>query len=732
MFKIKRTDVFSLSLIVFLSVGFYFNLFWPIPKLVVTPDFGRSDAWHFSLPTKYFLWSKLQQGELPLWSATIGSGFPILGEGQTGIFYLPNLILYRLFHFTLAYNLNLVLVHAILASGMFLWLRSLDYHPLAALFGALTLSFSGIIGPQLPHMTLLQGISLMPWVMLLTLKLASHQTVKISMMWAIVVSQQLLAGFPQAVFVTLLFSTTYYFWLKRHSLKQYSSYFLYGGAILLAAGLAAIQILPSVEFLQATSGGGLYQLPHSAYFAYPISHLKTLVNPYALGNPRLGTYPPFYSFNGSIFWENSGFIGLVPIVFIGILWWWWRRLIVSERRWVYFLTVICFVSFLLMLGNASPFYIIYAIWPFNLFRVPSRFIWIFVTSLILLSTFSISKTIQLAQKKRSLIIVVTVILTIINLSHLWHTWSNYHLLDSSSKWLIQPQILSRLHEPKRILSIGYDISFNHLVLDQGWQSPNPFEFLRNTLAPNSNLFWQVGSHGVYAGRFLRRPTMIDDQLQKQLSLAEAGSEASISAFGVKLMNLLAIDTVISTKHLTDSPLTKLTSINSHENITLFAYRNDQTLPRAYLVSHVMRAETLEEALEILASKSFVEGKTVLLEESLTFGNGIASVSGEVTVVRDQDTRLDFDVKSRAISVLVVTDTYYPGWEATIDGQPTKIYPANIRQRAVVVPPGDHKVLFIYRSRSFYTGILITGVSLIIVVIFLFFPIIKRLFPLKRS
>ena len=87
-------DFFALGIIGLVVATFFFRLFFPTPQLLVTPDIGLSDAWHFSFSTKYVLGESLHKGELPLWRNDIGGGFPLLGEGQTGTFYAPNLLLF--------------------------------------------------------------------------------------------------------------------------------------------------------------------------------------------------------------------------------------------------------------------------------------------------------------------------------------------------------------------------------------------------------------------------------------------------------------------------------------------------------------------------------------------------------------------------------------------------------------------------------------------------------------
>ena len=57
--------------------------------------------------------------------------------------------------------------------------------------------------------------------------------------------------------------------------------------------------------------------------------------------------------------------------------------------------------------------------------------------------------------------------------------------------------------------------------------------------------------------------------------------------------------------------------------------------------------------------------------------------------------------------LVLTDAYYPGWIATVDGQPAHIERADILFRAVKVPAGQHRVEFRYQPQSFAIGAVIS-------------------------
>lgn len=688
--------------------GFFLPFFWPKLQLLVTPDFGRSDSWHFSFPTKFLLWQSLQENRLPLWSAKIGNGFPILGEGQTGIFFLPNLILYKFFRPVIAYNLSLVSAVTTLAVGIYFWIRLMGAGTLLAFYGGITLAFSAAVMTQLPHITLLQGLSLFPWIAAACLRLAQKKSLLAVALLVSLISQQIFTGFPQAVFVTLFFCGVYYLWQTRQSPTKVKDIGLFILAVSLAVAVAAVQILPSYEFLKNSTVSGGLTPDLASYFSFPLKHLLSFLTPFALGNPKLATYPPFYEFDGSIFWENTGYVGLLPLLLPLFALWpkLWRRPEASE---MIFFSSVGFFSFLLMLGKHSPLYLIYAFWPFNLFRVPSRFLWLFLISLIILGVRFTNLFLKSIPKK----LLITLILTLsigTNIAGLYKIWRPYHLLASANLWLKPPEIVGLINPEERIITLGAEEAHNQIFLKRGWPELAPYLFLRNSLAPDTNVIWGISNAEVYAGRFLRRPTIITNLLHQSLSTADLPSGNPLMS---KLLNLLSIRTVltVSARRTSDENAGRSVSdgtsqIKVFENLTAF--------PRAYLASRAITVKTLEEALNQLNSPDFKPGQTVLLERSLALAD--TASGGRVEILAETDTQVHLRVIGNdVVAPLVLTDTYYPGWKAAIDGKQVEILAANIAQRAIVVPPGTHEITFSYEPQTLYLGAAISTIAFIFTV-----------------
>lgn len=145
-------------------------------------------------------------------------------------------------------------------------------------------------------------------------------------------------------------------------------------------------------------------------------------------------------------------------------------------------------------------------------------------------------------------------------------------------------------------------------------------------------------------------------------------------------------------------------------------RNLAVLPRAFLVSRAVRVASNEEAIERvaagkedLAGVAFVEGEvpaTLLSAEPKPAGrtHGIRRSTLE---------RLRVSVDAERPALLVTTETFYPGWKATVDREPATILRVDGAFRGVVVPAGSHEVRFVYQPLSLRLGWVGLGVGILI-------------------
>jgi hypothetical protein len=169
--------------------------------------------------------------------------------------------------------------------------------------------------------------------------------------------------------------------------------------------------------------------------------------------------------------------------------------------------------------------------------------------------------------------------------------------------------------------------------------------------------------------------------------------------------------------------------------TIKLYRNRHPLPRAWLVKD-HRVLDEKSILAILSGKEFNPRKEVLLEENPEGATPNSepqtpnSISEPPEIVSETNNRLLIHVKAAQNAFLVLSDTYFPGWKAYLDGNPVKIFRANYNFRAVSIPPGKHEVKFVYHPMSVKLGVLVTSLGIIgILVMGLSSRLKRRVIPL---
>lgn len=147
-------------------------------------------------------------------------------------------------------------------------------------------------------------------------------------------------------------------------------------------------------------------------------------------------------------------------------------------------------------------------------------------------------------------------------------------------------------------------------------------------------------------------------------------------------------------------------------------RNERALPRAWLVTEAESVDG-EEALRRvrgISNHPFDPRRTALLEISAgelpRLPAGDLAAGSTVRISSYQSNSLVIETNSATPTVLVVSEMFYPGWEATIDGQPTHIISTDYLLRGVALPAGAHKVEMRYRAPAARTGAIISLLSLV--------------------
>lgn len=695
----KRWQDFLFIGIIPLIVFLYFiPLFFPHQQIIVTPDFGTSDALS-SLSYKYIYWQGLQKNTLPFWTPSYGNGFPLLAHGTVGALFLPNLILYKFLPFVSAYNLALITYVSILGIGTYLLLKKLISHQASSFFGSLFFIFSGIVITQITHISVIATASLLPWVILLSLLVVSHFSFLTLLFFIFVSSQQMFAGFPQITYMTHILAIAYT--LFPHSSvtiwKKLIRLFL---AQILSLITAGPQLLPSVEYFKSLTSSSGFSLESSTLFSFPLKHILTFIFPFFYGDPRLGTYPHFQKFDGSIFWENTGFIGILPfiILFFFII----KRVkekrpLFSDKIFVFF-SCICFFSFLFMLGKNSPLYILYSFFPLNLFRVPSRFIWIFVFSFVVLTTHASA---SLFSVKNKFINLCLTIVLIINSLHLISTFRSYHALEEPDNWINDT---TENYWTNKTYTIGTERTQNSFFLSSGWSNMSPFRTLKDTHTPDVSALQGFQQFLDTSGRDMMRTALIKSFIQQDIK--ESSTSAAVGTDAETLLSLYGVRSIHSTIPLSTQKYQKITE-HREADISKYIYKNENVLPILYSPLKLVYAKTFMDFISYLHDNSYNKDELAIIENKNTVLNTIDK-SDDITIISQAESEIRATVRNNQASMVVLNQLFYPGWIATIDGAKTQILPVNILSQGIIVPQGFHEISFIFKPTYFQLTLLLSG------------------------
>jgi len=148
--------------------------------------------------------------------------------------------------------------------------------------------------------------------------------------------------------------------------------------------------------------------------------------------------------------------------------------------------------------------------------------------------------------------------------------------------------------------------------------------------------------------------------------------------------------------------------------SLNVYLNRYSLPRALVVHRASIAADHEAALAALLAPDFDPARQVILEQGEALEVQPAD-EATIEVNTYQPNVISLTVNTPADGYLVLSEVYYPGWQATVDGQPAPILRANYAFRAIRLGPGRHQVMMTFAPLAWYIGLAVSGFTLLMLV-----------------
>jgi hypothetical protein len=154
------------------------------------------------------------------------------------------------------------------------------------------------------------------------------------------------------------------------------------------------------------------------------------------------------------------------------------------------------------------------------------------------------------------------------------------------------------------------------------------------------------------------------------------------------------------------------------------FENKSVLPRFFAVPasgiEVIPEPTAQ--LTRLKQSSFDPQRSVIFSEA----RGAAGIQTEtlrssIDVVEKGINGYRLRVEFNEPAVVVVSQMYYPGWKATVDGAETPVHPVNVALTGILVPGGSHDVRIFFQPGPFRIGLAISLVSAVIAALLLITP-----------
>lgn len=704
-----------------------------------------SDVVSIIYPWRIYGIDLIKQGVFPLWIPQALGGAPLAANFQSGLFYPLNIIFF-VFSNISAWSIYVIIQPVMASVFCYLFLKNLKISTFSSLIGGLAFAFSGFMMVWYEYGIVGHAGLWLPLLLLMVDRLGDKVSFKWLFLSAIFVSMSVLAGYPQIAIYSLAVCSAYA--LYRYFQSKKKGTLIVFPAMVIGVLLSSIQILPGLELMRLSIR---QSDPTALSFFSGIIPLKNLL---------LSLAPDFFGHPATLNWwgnaaynETTFYIGVFGIIFAVFA---FLTRAKPGSSLTFFRLLLVVSSFLVFDNPISRF--------FSQLELPGlsaasagRYLFLVDFSLSILAAYGLEFFFNKQNKKTLVFVVLTTAVLFAGLWALVLLGSKYLYsgpvwkmnLSVSQRNLILPSLIACVFigmaavyyffskESKTRIFLFKTIILFIIVFDLfrfGWKY-NPYvpmgylypetpitSFLQKQeglyrffgLIPQSmfipyGLLSAEGYDPLMIKRYSEFAQRINEEKFENIS---SGSRwINVNRRESPLVNLLGIKYYLTTNPLPESESKWNLLYQSGKSLI---YENKEVLPRSFIV-HDYQALVDKEILRNLMEKSSSSQKTVYLEEKPSLNPEKESSVDSVKIDENPylKNQVIINTKSESSGFLFLSDTYYPGWQAFIDNQKTKIYRADYAFRAIFLPKGEHQVKFIYLPESFKWGMLISAATLFI-------------------
>lgn len=693
----------------------------------------RGDAIYF-IAVENAAREALRGGALPLWNIYFNE--PLLANPQAALLYLPAMLL-RWLPSTLALQLLTALHLWIGAMGIYWLLREWQIDRIAALCAALAYAFSNSLAWRIEvgHYGVICASAWPAWLLFSYRRLLLQRRWR-DFLWSLLfLSLMATAGHIQVAAIGLLIPGSYFIVYSLTAARDRTWERVGTGLAIslglgfLGAGLLAIQLLPLLEYLRLTTrAAGLSEFLANIGAMDLCGMAAMQMPPLSLRWP--GVCSPFI--------PEFALYTVLPA--LGFAWIALRHADSERRPIVYWLSLMSLVSLMLAAGANLPFYpLLYRLMPFM--RGPGRFVLWWNIALPLLGGFGLdlvfrSKSSDQLRRWRSALfagmllpapIFAALLILWVQVNapdRLQHptTWLPPLLGPVLGIWLLTVIIwlLPLLRLPRANQHIRQQLVLSALMLD-----------LSLSLAALWSLSFYTSASAYVAELAQLYDSLGLDPAEQRLDFIHEPGGRAAGVAGVPALQHYTASLQV-TQELSSLPNDRgalalaagWAVVEDREARPGWYLVRESALgrliqkqgnpPRALVISDLIIAPTQEETLERLAYPTFDFRSQALISEPIPELAGLEpGVIADVKIVEYDADSVLMEVRSNGPGLLIVNDAWYPGWEASIDGQSARLHRVNHGSRGVVIGPGESLVEMCFRPASLRIGAWISAGTLLL-------------------
>ena len=703
--------------------------------------FGQAWLWedmmYFSYPVRVFAATSMAMGHLPLWNPYTFSGMPFLADIQTTVLYLPCVAL-AFFVRDGALNFYwlelMVIAHYVLAGwAMYLLASSLDLKRAPAVFAGATYMLSGFMITHAIHQQIITMVAWFPLIIMLFRIALTQQRWRPAFLCALVLGHSTFAGYPQ---LSLYFHTFLFAYFLFLLLGAYRGRALFSRpALLLSAkagmivglglAVAAIQLLPTAELAELSQRAQItYQKSTEGSLAW--TQLLTLFIPKIFG--AAGAVGSTYWGPGTYwyFWETCIYIGVLPLMLMVI-----SAVLFRRNSHIVFFWAVALFTLLFALGSNSFLHklVLDLVPGYDKFRNPARAGVFFSLAGSLLGAFALQAMMNGEKGSQESRRIRTVLLSVAAAGiALWGAVVT-GMLDTVLGAPNNPAILQAMRKEAHWALLFVLASAGALLAlraGSGWLARSalifPVLFLADMFVFGSDQNTSTANPSDYFHRADPLVRFLRGEMKNDLFRVNTRNEYGM----IMDRNQGMLSRIFTLEGYT--PLVLQRAIPPYGDIQKFdllnvRYRtsfdrrtgtlslvpNPTCMPRAYFLYDVRVARTEEALTAALRDSTWNHTTTAILEQDSPLGEAppAAGGHGAARVTAYDDNRMEIEATSSSRGIMVLSEVYYPGWKAYVDGAETPILRTDYNLRGIVVPEGSHHVEFRFTPPPFVRGAWIT-------------------------